>query len=344
MKRWMLAGVLALCGGAALAALPSPAPQVPMTDAERALVDAVYRRWYVPQAQTFAQQADGLVQAMAQACAAPATPSPPEAPLEAGRAQWRRTVQAWERLSAVRGGALLARRSPRAIDFTPTRPEAIQRAIEAEPADARAMERIGAPAKGLPALEWLLWVRPVQPGTAGCRYAQHVAAEVAAEAHALQAAYRHALAHGWDDADTEYAVYEFLNLFDAGVQKLWWEDMDRPLQKMATGARHAAPARSASGMVVLAWQTHWQALDSLHELLAQYLVAKGRQLAADELDRLFQSAGREMQALPADGPAPPERAAVSRAVAPLRALQRFIEGDMAHALQFVIAFFDEDGD
>jgi uncharacterized protein len=47
------------------------------------------------------------------------------------------------------------------------------------------MELIGTPAKGLPALEWLLWVKPIQPASAECRYAVQVAAEIQREAQAL---------------------------------------------------------------------------------------------------------------------------------------------------------------
>ena len=79
-------------------------------------------------------------------------------------------------------GPLLTRRSQRQIDFSPTRPALTERAIESEPAGLQAMERIGTPAKGLPALEWLLWTQPVAPGSAACRYAAEVALDIEREA------------------------------------------------------------------------------------------------------------------------------------------------------------------
>ena len=74
----------------------------------------------------------------------------------AAHLQWQATTHAWERLSSVAVGPLITRRSQRQIDFSPTRPSLIERAIQSGPAGQQAMERIGTPAKGLPALEWLL--------------------------------------------------------------------------------------------------------------------------------------------------------------------------------------------
>jgi hypothetical protein len=62
------------------------------------------------------------------------------------------------------------------------------------------MERIGAPAKGLPALEWLLWTQPVAPSSPACRYAAEVAADIAREAAALAAAFDALAAQDWDEA------------------------------------------------------------------------------------------------------------------------------------------------
>lgn len=338
--RWRCRGVwvCALMWWGSVAA----APQVPMTVEDRAFVRALHERWYLPGAQAFGREAVALRDALGVLCEASADRGP--AALSAARAQWRRTVDLWERFSAVRGGALLARRSPREIDFMPTRPESIRRAIDTA-TDAAGLERVGAPAKGLPALEWLLWTQAVQPGTPGCRYAVLAAGEVAAEADALRGAYALGVQHGWDDAETEYALYEFLNLLDAGVQKLWWEDMDRPQQKAATGSRAAGFSRTASGSTVAAWRAHWQGLRALlagEPSLRSYLTAKGHAAQADALLPLVARVDRALEAMPPAATASDER--IAEAVAALKALQQHIEHDAADALQFVISFFDEDGD
>lgn len=337
---WRCWGVLVgmLIWGATAAA----APQVPMSAEDRAFVRALHERWYLPGAEAFSREAVALRDVLGSLCAAPIAEG--TSGLMAARAQWRRLIDTWERFSAVRGGALLARRSPREIDFMPTRPESIRRAIDSA-TNTASMERVGAPAKGLPALEWLLWTQPVQPGAPGCRYAGRVAGEVAAEAEALRAAYALAVQHGWDDAETEYALYEFLNLLDAGVQKLWWEDMDRPQQKAATGARAAGFSRTASGSTVAAWRAHWQGLRALlvgEPSLGSYLRAKGHAGEADALLPLVTRVDRALEAMPPGAAAPDDH--IAEAVAALKALQQHIEHDTANALQFVISFFDEDGD
>ena len=120
----MLAGLL-------WAAAATAAPQVPIGAADRAYVRGLYANWYLPGAVAFGQQAHALTGAMQALCDAPKEDAAAAAALAAARRQWRVTVDAWERFSAVRGGALLSRRSPREIDFMPTRPEAIRRAIDA---------------------------------------------------------------------------------------------------------------------------------------------------------------------------------------------------------------------
>src|SRR5256885_17229775 len=74
-------------------------------------------------------------------------------------------------------GPLVERRSARLVDFRPMRPALLKKAIQSAPADLAAMERIGAPAKGYPALENLLWTQPVEPQTPACAYATLVAEE-----------------------------------------------------------------------------------------------------------------------------------------------------------------------
>jgi len=338
---------LACASGVAVAGAQPPAA----SQADAAFVRNIYAKWYVPRAAEFAEHAPRLAASLDGLCQSDSAGAAQA--MEAARAQWTRTVQAWETLSAVRGGALLARRSPREIDFTPTRPAAIQRAVRSAPADSRAMERVGSPAKGLPALEWLLWTQPVRPQSPECRYAYRVAGEIEAESLALQQAYGLALQQGWDAQEVEYAIYEFLNLFDAGIQKLWWEDMNRPQQRAATGARAASFPRSASGTTVQMWLRHWEALRRLAIAdmaapeslsLQAYLVTKDHPDEAGRMPALVAEVDRAMADLREAKDEALLNRRIGQATASLKALQQFVEQDMAHALQFIISFFDEDGD
>jgi hypothetical protein len=162
---------------AAISGKPAPA---------EAFNAALHSTWSAPRAADFARAGAQLAPAIQALCNAPAEQAEPA--LQQARQGWLTTLDAWERLSAVAIGPVLERRSQRQIDFTPTRPRLIEKAVKSAPADAAAMELIGTPAKGLPALEWLLWVKPAQPASPECRYAVQVAAEIGREAQALASA------------------------------------------------------------------------------------------------------------------------------------------------------------
>ncbi len=134
-----------------------------------------------------------------------------------------------------------------------TEPEAVRTVAP----DATTLDSISAPAKGLPALELLLWPGKLRAHSSACRYAEQLASDILAEALALQNAYASALQAGWDDPEAEYAMYEFLNLWNGALQKLWREDIDRTLQKINAG-RFATFNRSASGhaaCTAICWRT-----------------------------------------------------------------------------------------
>ena len=142
------------------------------------------RLHFVPAAQAFAQSSATLRDALAAGCN-PATAHP----------AWRTAMLDWERLSAVSVGPLLERRSARSIDFWPTRPAMVSAAVANPPPTAAALDDLGAPAKGLPALEWQLW-QPT-PDAAQCAYAAALAQGCAAEAQAILADFQTLAARDW---------------------------------------------------------------------------------------------------------------------------------------------------
>ncbi|MEO6854553.1 MAG: imelysin family protein [Rhodoferax sp.] len=318
-------------------------------DAYARFVRGVYAQWYLPGADDFAAQSQALAGPLQQLCAADAA-TEAEA-LARAQQQWLRTVAAWERFSAVRGGALLARRSPRSLDFMPTRPEAIAEAVRTVSPGATTLEAIGAPAKGLPALEWLLWPGKLRPHTPTCHYAEQLGTDILAEAQALQSAYAAALQAGWDDQEAEYAMYEFLNLWNGALQKLWREDIDRTLQKLNAG-RLASFNRSASGHAAQAWAIHWQALRSLavgssatdSTSLHAYLLAQNHAAQAALLQQAVTEVDHAMDRLLASRDPTAASGPLRQLIVALKDLQHFSEKDMGPALHFTVSFFDEDGD
>jgi hypothetical protein len=318
----------------------------------------VYRYWYAPQAEDFARQSAALPTAMAAVCDA-------EAPAAAGslqqaRAQWQASAAAWDRLSGVQIGPLVQRRSARQIDFTPTRPALIERAIQSAPGDAAAMERIGTPAKGLPAIEWLLWSQPVAPGTPACRYAVQIAADIDREAAALAASFSELAARDLSEDETNGpAMGELVNQWVGGLERLRWANMEKPALRAASGAskgagvRQAGYPRSASEQTAASWAAHWQALRTLAVStsseapragaglvpLETYLRGRGLNPLADKLVQSVTRADKSLTDL-----APANRAGLSQATRELGQLKKLAEAEVAPALDVSIGFSDADGD
>ncbi|MBA3598293.1 MAG: imelysin family protein [Methylibium sp.] len=270
------------------------------------------------------------------------------------RARWAAAVQAWERLAAVAVGPLIERRSLRTLDFTPPRPALIERAVKAQPVGAAAMEKIGAPAKGLPALEWLLWTQPVAPHSPDCRYAAEVAADIGREAAALAAAFEATAAREWDEAAASAAMAEAINQWLGGLERLRWQDLERPLEAAGDGGRNAPQfPRIASGLSAASWSAQWQALRALalqsqatapHPgeglvTIETYLRGRGLNATADALRRAVLQADPPLQGLSVEAP---ER--LASAAQALAALGRVVQEQVAPALEVSIGFSDADGD
>lgn len=278
-------------------------------------------------AQTFATEAAALPPAIQTLCDAP---EPEPARLQARR-RWVVLMTAWEGYSAVALGPVLERRAQRRLDFSPTRPRLIEKAVKAAPQTPADMELIGAPAKGLPALEWLLWIKPVQPGSPECIYAVQVAEELRREAASLTAA-----------PPGKPSLTDLVNQWVAGLERLRWAQMELPLRAALTSNGREAPdyPRRASGATALAWAAQWSALRDRslgEESLAAALRAKGQ--SADALGAAVARVEAAMNGLQAE-----DVQRVLAAAKELAALKRLVEDQVAPALGVLIGFSDADGD
>ena len=353
-KVLLAAAGAALLAGTAHAQTVAPNVAVPFYTAGDFMRGA-YRFWYAPQAAAFAEQAGGLPAAVSALCDANADAA--AAKLEQARERWKASALAWDRLSGVQIGPLVQRRSTRQIDFTPTRPELIKRAIQAAPQDATAMESIGTPAKGLPALEWLLWTQPIAPATPACRYAVQVAADVQREADALAKAFSELAARPPGEAEESQgpAMSELINQWTGALERLRWAEMEKPrLAGSAQGGRNAvAYARGASGQTAARWAAQWQALRTLGASQSKEAPRPGAGLAPIETylrglgrnepaDLLAQSVGKADKALHNLSPA--NKAGMSAAGRSLADLKKLTEAEIAPALEVSIGFSDADGD
>ena len=362
---WLAALASAVLPVAAQAQASAAAPAwqrnaVPFYDTVHAL-QGIYGHWALPRAQDFDRNARALVPAVAALCQAPAADG--KAALDSARTAWQATARAWEQLAAVSVGPVIARRSQRAIDFTPTRPALIEKAISTQPQGAKAFERIGTPAKGLPALEWMLWTRPAQSGSPACSYAHEVAQDVARESSALAKAYADAATTDWGAEDEQEAstaaISEFVNQWVGGIERLRWAQMDKPLRAAGSGSGTRTPdyPRTASGTTLAAWAATWGGLRSLTTLpasadipaagealvpLEMYLRGKGLNPLADKLRQATDKVDTSMAQVQNLGLQ--NKVAIQQTARDLAALKFLAESEVAPALQVSIGFSDADGD
>jgi predicted lipoprotein len=311
-----------------------------------AFVQGLHAGWYAPRAQEFVQHTAELSRATDGYCAG--------GPLAAARHAWRAALLGWARISSVAIGPLVERRSARRIDFSPTRPALIAKAIARQPANAAEMETIGNPAKGFPALERLLWTTPAAPGSAACAYAVQVAADIGREALALDAAFDAAGRAELDEAQTVAAMNEAVNQWLAGLDAMRVQGLERPLlERRGTSAARPQFGRDASGASAAERAARWQALRTLAVFegseapypgvglvpLEPYLRGKGLNPLADQLAAAVQRASRALDA--ASGNAPVRVQAAARQLGELKTL---VEGQVATALDIRLGFSDADGD
>ncbi|MDQ5896561.1 MAG: Peptidase protein [Pseudomonadota bacterium] len=332
----------------------APVVAVPFYGAQVMLAMQRRHAW-LPAARQWRVAAQGLAQQLEQGCTGAA-----RAP---ARQAWIRTMQAWTRASAVSTGALLQRRSSRSIDFQPTRPRLIEQAIaqlREQPAplrapDAARLERTGSPARGLPALEWLLWSREAPTDAAACAWAAGLAQELAREAAAIEADWLAQEARDaeseTDEEDLRTRFAEFVNQWLGAIELLRWAEIERPWR--AGRDDKTGWPRQTSGTTASAWQARWEAIRTLTLSptpapapgeglvpMALYLRSLGLMPLSDRLDAVTRQADAALHGLQPTAPAARLQAA-TRALARLKGL---VENEVAAALQVNIGFSDADGD
>lgn len=294
---------------------------------------ALYAQWFAPQTAYTVQAAQALQAATDAYCAG-------QAPLASARQAFTRTAQQWDRTAAVAIGPQIERRTARLIDFQPLRLPLLQAALRKAPADLAAMEAIGAPAKGLPVTEHLLWSATPAAHSPACHYLQLVVADTVQELQQLQRATEVA-AHS-DQLDFE-ATGEFLNQWIGGVDRLRWQAMDKPLRS-ATATKPAQLTRAPSQGTVASWQAQWSglralAVDADKVSIVRLVEARGWMRLAGELRDAVAAVDAAMA-----GIASPTLDAIAPAGKQLAQLKHLVENDIALALDVTIGFSDADGD
>ncbi len=303
----------------------------------------LYQQWYLPKTADFVRDSAQLKPAIQAVC--DAKPDAADTARQRARECWIETVASWENLNAVAIGPLVVRRSQRQIDFMPTRSRMIEKAVQSAPASLADLELIGTPAKGLPALEWLLWVKPIQPASAECRYATLLAEEIMLEAQALHVAFTQAAGRARGQAADKTELAEWINQWVGGIERLRWADMEMPVRVVMTSKKQIEPqfSRYDRAAVTRAWASQWQALRTQASAegysLQAVVRASGQQALAEALAAAVRKTDQAMQGLQAE-----DHARVLTATAELMALKRLVEDKVASALGVSIGFSDADGD
>lgn len=251
---------------------------------------------------------------------------------------------AWIELSAVVMGPLLENNTVRQIDFRPLRVNLLERAIKKQPKGQQAMALVGSPAKGFPALEYLLEQPSFKAGSPQCTYAVEVVQDIDRTVANLK----------WSTLNAEMQLY--FNQLVGALHNIAWERMEKPLLKnqddSAAGRAvdwpysrmnltekvWVAQWRSVSEMLVVQSQTVPKASSQLVPLEA-YLRGLGQIELADTLAKHTDKAAAAMLANDTSKPA-----TVAQSVKAVKVLKGFLEQEVAKGLKVSIQFSSSDGD
>lgn len=311
------------------------------------VLDSVAIHHHAKDTAVLRDQLEALSVATAQYCKTDGKTQP--AHMQQLQAQYAKAYLAWLELSSVVMGPMLDNNTVRQIDFRPLRLNLLERAIKKQPQGAQAMAMIGSPAKGFPALEYLLTQNNFKSGTPQCNYAQEVVLDIARTVAGLK----------WDDAQAQGAGMQlYFNQLVGATHNLAWERMEKPLLKNRDEASaNMAPTGhwpfSEFQLTEKAWAAQWQGIEYLLMVTGQtvpqadtqvipleaYLRGLGKIELADTLVAHTSAAGAAMRSNDITKPA-----SVEQSVKALKVLKGFLENEVAKGLKVSIQFSSSDGD
>lgn len=276
----------------------------------------------------------------------------------AARTAWRALRTTWNLTNSFNFGPALDQNQPSSLDFWPVRVDTIEAAITAAPAsiDAAYIDSLGTSAKGMPALEYLLFTAPeAEPGPR-CAFMVELAADIeqrsAEIADAWQTTHAEALrsaGHGSSVYPSEKAGLDaVVNATIEGLYRIVKTKLDRPLGNITGSDPDGGLVESyysGTGLDDIAAD-----LDSFERVyvgdgLATLVLAQNPDLDPRILAQLA-AARTALAAVP--GPLPESVELHRDAVQTLRdevdALRRLIKLDLASLLGVTLSLSDNDGD
>jgi len=308
------------------------------------VLNSVATHHHAKDSAVLSDQLDALSVATAQYCKTDGKTLP--ANMQQLQGQYAKAYLAWLELSAVVMGPMLDNNTVRQIDFRPLRLNLLERAIKKQPQGAQAMALIGSPAKGFPALEYLLTQNDFKSGTPQCNYAHEVVLDIARTVAGLK----------WDDAQALGAGMQlYFNQLVGATHNLAWERMEKPLlkNKDEAGANAGHWPFSEFHLTEKVWAAQWQGIEHLLMVTSQtvpqantqvipleaYLRGLGKIELADTLVKYSSAVSVAMRSNDITKPA-----SVEQSVKALKVLKGFLESEVAKGLKVSIQFSSSDGD
>jgi hypothetical protein len=319
----------------------------------------------------FASEGEALAEATRSLCAAPSVEG-----LTAAQERWRVARAAWGRSLVFAFGPAAEHRS--ALDFWPARLDTIEAAISAAPAavDHAYVDNLGTSAKGMPALELLLFGIDVEAavvvdglrevdGTATirCGYAVALADDIALRGEAIAAAWEEGFADELANAGGEGSRYASRKEgIDAAVNRsidtlyeIVKGRLDGPLGNLTGAAPDPEALESRfSGATVAdvdaVLRGVWSAYDGAGESGEARGIAVLVAGADPELnDRIYAQYGYSLEAVaalpsPAGAYLVDQRDLFQTARDEIDTLRRLLKLDVAAALGVTLSLSDNDGD
>ncbi|WP_341643461.1 imelysin family protein [Thauera sp. SDU_THAU2] len=345
MKQRLALALASLLAAALLSAPASAAAPAPFISPS-AWMSALGRQVLAPGYAELARSSTALAQRVDAVCKQPG-----DGTLDAARGAWRQAALELRRLSALPYGPALETRILRRLDFWPTRPPQIESSLRGRAAGTLADERIGVTAKGLPALEYLLFDparASLATDAAACGYASWLAADAARDLDAILPAWQDWIASLDEiDEETEASMMsDSVNILIGGIDTLRVKYLEKPARKPTDrsgfDAWRSGEERSHLLALFDGLRLGLQGREGLPGLTAM-LRGRGLLVLADRFDAQIALAGDALQALPAI-PGEDGGAAIARAIEALAVLQGLLAHDAAEHLKVRVGFGDNDGD
>lgn len=310
-----------------------------------------------PAHESLSVEATGLVDAVSSACGG--------GDLEAARAAWRAVRAGWSVTAAFAFGPVVEQMQVGPLDFWPVRGDTIEAKISAAPAtiDAAYIDSLGTSAKGLPALEYLLFAGPLAPASPRCAYAVALARDIERRVGEVASAWHDGHAEALRTAGHGSAVYTsekagldaVVNATIENLYRMVKDKLDRPLGNLTGSAPDPAISESVfsgDGRVDLehnlgGFERVYLGADlesggdpGLGALVAARDPALDERIVAQlALARASLAAIADLEVALVD-----DRGAVQTARDELDALRRLIKLDVASALGVTLSLSDNDGD